>query len=103
MSKSNTLSRENTCKNRQVDYMKLYQKHLKSNQIMCSINVQPMSLQNHMKDRVVTKNMYSRTFFMFRHSQTYLNFKMVKAEDKYQEFALLIFIDSCWTCVLGMF
>lgn len=53
-----------------------------------------MSLQNHMKDRVVTKNMYSRT---------YLNFKMVKAEDKYQEFALLIFIDSCWTCVLGMF
>ena len=62
-----------------------------------------MSLQNHMKDRVVTKNMYSRTFFMFRHSQTYLNFKMVKAEDKYQEFALLIFIDSCWTCVLGMF
>ena len=94
MSKSNTLSRENTCKNRKVDYMKLYQERLKSNQIMCSINVQPMSLQNHMKDRVVTKNMYSRT---------YLNFKMVKAEDKYQEFALLIFIDSCWTCVLEMF
>ena len=42
-------------------------------------------------------------FLMFRYSQTYLNFKMVKAEDKYQEFALLIFIDSCWTCVLGMF